>query len=210
MTAPWLEIESLCFGYSAELLFDRLSWSSPDKGFVVCTGPSGVGKSTLGLLLCGHLLPRSGRILLDGNPVRGPSRAAIYVAQDDDLFPWLTTENQAQYFADQKGSLRDWGPLLARLGLSEARNLYPHQMSGGMRKRLALLRATLLRPSLLLLDETFASLDRELRECVLADFVPLWQEQGIGALLITHDLSPRMRELSERELRLDRVARPGN
>lgn len=202
--AEWLRIRDLAFSYRGRPVLAGLSASFPERGIVVCSGPSGVGKSTLGLLLTGHLAPARGEILVDEVPISGPSRRAIAVSQDDDLFPWLRMRDQLDFFAPLPGTLTQWKPLALRLGLEGAEELYPKEMSGGMRKRLALLRATLLRPSLLVLDETLGSVEPELRERILADFDGIWRELGIGVLLITHDLPPGIRSRCIGELRLAR------
>lgn len=198
--ADWLEIHNLEFSYRGEPVIRGLGCRFPERGIVICSGPSGVGKSTLGLLLTGHLIPSRGKVLLDGNPITGPSRRAIMVSQDDDLFPWMKMGVQLDFCAAFPGTLTAWRPLAARLGLEGSEGLYPKEMSGGMRKRLGLLRATLLRPRLLVLDETLGSVEPELRERILGDFEGLWRELEIGVLLISHDQSASMLARAHGEL----------
>lgn len=203
--ADWLVIEGLAFSYRDRPVLDDVSLRFAQQGVVLCTGPSGCGKSTLGLLLSGHLAADRGQVLLDGERVSAPSRRAVAVSQDDDLFPWMRMRAQLDFFASFPGTLKEWRPLAARLGLESAHELFPKEMSGGMRKRLALLRATLLRPRLLVLDETLGSVEPDLRERILTEFDGLWRELGVGVVLITHDVSPGMRERSIGEIRLRKL-----
>ena len=150
--ADWLRIRNLGFSYGEKKIIDRFSFTAPVPGIVTCSGPSGCGKSTLGLLLSGHLTAQSGEIFLDENAVRRPSRRCIAVSQDDDLFPWMKMRDQLKFCASFPNTVADWGNLAKSLGMEAFEDLYPGEMSGGMRKRLALLRATVLMPRLLVLE----------------------------------------------------------
>lgn len=191
MSHAWVELENVTFGYPDRTLFQNLSLKWQERGLVQLRGPSGAGKSTLALLLCGHVKPQAGSVRVAGEPMLRPCRRAILAAQEDDLFPWLTMKGQLDFCSSQPGAIQDWAPLAAKVELAGALSLYPSQMSGGMRKRLSLLRATILSPALLVLDETLASLEPPLREQILREFIPIWRERGVGVLLISHDEQAR-------------------
>lgn len=198
----WLKIEALDFSFGAKVVFSKAEISLPERGIYLCAGASGAGKSTLGLLLSGHLKGQRGKIFLEGQEIEQPNRQTIYVSQEDDLFPWLKVGAQADFFSQFPGALKNYQPLLEKLRLQPALNLYPMELSGGMRKRLALLRTVILQPKLLILDEVFSSIDIELRESILQDFQSIWKMQKIGVILITHDISESMQRMANGRLEL--------
>lgn len=199
----WLELNSVTFSYAGKFVFKNANICLKNPGLYICTGPSGVGKTTLALLVSGHLNPGGGEILLDGAPVNGPTRNSILVSQEDDLFPWLKTKDQLSFFSALKGTIKDYEKLIDQLQLRNALELYPYQLSGGMKKRVALLRAVILKPKLLILDETLSSIDTELRESILKDFVKIWKVFNIGVLLITHDPAPGIKKHVAGQIRND-------
>ena len=115
--ADWLEVRDLSFTFRSRPVLAGFGCHFPAPGIVICGGPSGVGKSTLGLLLTGHLVPERGEVLVDGAAVRGPSRRTVMVSQDDDLFPWMKMAAQLDFVAAFPGAHQNWQPLSARLGL---------------------------------------------------------------------------------------------
>jgi len=161
---------------------------------LVLLGPSGCGKSTLLRLVAGIESPDGGQILLDGQPVSGPSCERTLVFQDGLLFPWLTaTENVAfglrAMGIDEEERRRRAEEELVRLGLEGFGGLYPHQLSLGMRQRVAIARALVLDPDLLLLDEPFAALDAARRRQLQDDLLTVWRGRSLTTLFVTHSLS---------------------
>ncbi|MCW8086293.1 ABC transporter ATP-binding protein [Sabulicella glaciei] len=173
------------------------------KGEILCLlGPSGDGKTTLLRLVAGLESLQHGRIELDGRPLAEKGRAVPpegrnvgLVFQDYALFPHLTVgENVAFGLKRVPRGDRGWrvAEALARVGLEAYAESWPHQLSGGQQQRVALARALAPRPSVLLLDEAFASLDARLREQVRDDTLHVLQQAGIPALIVTHDAEEAM------------------
>lgn len=161
--------------------------------FVSVVGPTGCGKSTLLNVGAGLLVPTSGSVQVFENPLCGINRRAGYMFQGDALLPWRSAlENVilGLEFAGipmRQGRMlgREW---LARVGLTGFEDRYPHQMSGGMRKR-AMLAQTLIRdPDIILMDEPFSSLDIQTRQLMENEVLDLWMAKRKAVLFITHDL----------------------
>jgi ABC-type nitrate/sulfonate/bicarbonate transport system ATPase subunit len=183
-------------------LFERFSLSIEKGECVGLTGPSGRGKSTLAHLLAGHLRPSSGRIFLNGDDITGrPNRRVLVVPQENDLFPWMKVERQIG-FAIPKFDRSRVEELIKLTRLENRGGAYPHELSGGMKKRLSLARALAADPAFLIFDETFSALDFELRRELFADLKGIWRKTGATILVISHD--PRdLSEVVEREVRLE-------
>ena len=174
---------------------------SVDQGrTTVLIGPSGCGKSTLLRLLLGLLTPDAGQILFDGEPVT-PATAGVvrrrtgYVVQDGGLFPHMTARGNVTLMARQL----KWPKTRVRTRLEELLALtrfpadgldrYPLQLSGGQRQRVALMRALMLDPDVLLLDEPLAALDPMIRYDLQTDLRAIFRELGKTTVLVTHDLA---------------------
>ena len=176
--------------------------------FVALLGPSGCGKSTVLSLAAGLLSPDSGSVLFHGKPVTAPPPHLGYMLQKDHLFPWLTVRENAALGLSVKGrpSEKQFSRidgLLSACGLSDFAESYPHQLSGGMRQRCALIRTLAVEPDLLLLDEPFSALDAQTR-IKLADEVKYRiAEQKCATLLVTHDISEAI-SMADRVLVLSR------
>jgi NitT/TauT family transport system ATP-binding protein len=161
--------------------------------FVVIVGPSGCGKSTLLDLLGGLSEPDSGRILLDGQPVRGPGRDRGIVFQQYALLPWRTALGNVEFGleaigvprADRARRARDF---LDLVGLAEFADRHPHELSGGMKQRVAIARSLAYDPDVLLMDEPFAALDAQTRESLQDELLRIWQRTGKTVLFITHSI----------------------
>jgi ABC-type nitrate/sulfonate/bicarbonate transport system ATPase subunit len=189
----WLSIEKLSYAYSqGASVIENLSYTGASRGVYLCHGRSGVGKTTLALLLAGHLAPTTGRIALADRTIVGPSRRVFLVSQEDDLFPWLRVREQVEFF--QAFSQEKVISVEEALSWVELQDLekFPGELSGGMRKRLSLLRATLLQPELLILDETLSSVEIHLRAKILNRLYPIWQRSNTGVLIISHDPLPEL------------------
>ncbi len=177
--------------------------------FVSLIGPSGCGKSTLFNIISGLLLPDEGQVLINGEPANGKTGLVSYMPQKDLLLPWRTTLDNViipleirkmdKNRARQKA--RDLFPLF---GLEGFESSYPHQLSGGMRQRAALLRTYLNKSEIMLLDEPFASLDAITKSKLHGWLQEIWARFRPSILFITHDideaifLADRIYVLSER------------
>ena len=164
--------------------------------FVSVVGPTGCGKSTLLNVAAGLLEPSSGTVEVFGERLMaadGVNRRAGYMFQADALMPWRTgignvvagLEFRGVPSAQAVAQGEEW---LRRVGLAGFGDRYPHQMSGGMRKRLALAQTLILSPDILLMDEPFSALDVQTRQLMENELLALWAEDRKSVLFITHDL----------------------
>jgi NitT/TauT family transport system ATP-binding protein len=170
--------------------------------FVSVVGPTGCGKSTLLNVAAGLLRPSEGSIHVFGAPLSGLNRQSAYLFQADALMPWCSAiDNIAAGLLfrgarkpDALAQARLW---LGRVGLSAHGERYPHQMSGGMRKRVALAQALVLDPPILLMDEPFSALDVQTRQLMEDELLRLWSAARKSVLFVTHDLEEAI-SLSDR------------
>jgi NitT/TauT family transport system ATP-binding protein len=180
--------------------------SVDDGEFVSVVGPTGCGKSTLLNIAAGLLLPSSGRVHVLGEPLAGLNRRAGYMFQAESLMPWRSALGNVQAgleFAgiergDAEHRARAW---LARVGLAGFDHRYPHELSGGMRKRVALAQILILDPPLLLMDEPFSALDVQTRQLMENELLELWSADRKSVLFIKHDLEEAI-ALSDRVIML--------
>ena len=170
--------------------------------FVSVVGPTGCGKSTLLNVAAGLLAPSMGSAHVFGKPLRGLNREAGYLFQAEALMPWRTAVENVSAGLEFRGLDRrastsqalDW---LARVGLAGFEDRYPHQLSGGMRKRVALAQTLILDPELILMDEPFSALDIQTRQLMENELLELWSANRKSVLFITHDLEEAI-SLSDR------------
>jgi len=161
--------------------------------FVSVVGPTGCGKSTLLNVAAGLLIPSSGEVRVFGQPLKGINRRAGYMFQSDALMPWRSALDNVmvglQYRgvgdAEARAQALAW---LERVGLREFADRYPHQLSGGMRKRAALAQTLALDPDIILMDEPFSALDVQTRQLMENEVLQLWAAKKKAVLFITHDL----------------------
>jgi NitT/TauT family transport system ATP-binding protein len=163
------------------------------REFVTVIGPTGCGKSTLLHLGAGLLCQDAGELQSFGRPLRGLNRRAGYMFQAESLMPWRTALDNVLAGLQFRGLPRAEceqraHALLQRVGLGEFAHHHPHQLSGGMRKRVALAQTLVLEPDLLLMDEPFSALDAQTRELMQNQLLALRRDQPCAALLVTHDL----------------------
>jgi len=161
--------------------------------FVAIVGPSGCGKSTLLDILAGLSQPTSGEVWLDGQPVSGASLDRGVVFQQYALFPWLTSLDNVAFPLEAKGVPKSERYAIARrhlalVGLNGFEERYPHQLSGGMKQRVALARSLAHDPSVLLMDEPFAALDAQTREMLQTELLRLWEQTRKTIVFITHGI----------------------
>jgi NitT/TauT family transport system ATP-binding protein len=161
--------------------------------FVSVVGPTGCGKSTLLNVAAGLLAPSSGHVDVFGKHLHGINRHAGYMFQVDALMPWRSTLANVTAGLEFRGTervaaqeqAREW---LTRVGLAGFEDRYPHQLSGGMRKRAALAQMLILDPQILLMDEPFSALDIQTRQLMENELLELWSANRKSVLFITHDL----------------------
>jgi ABC-type nitrate/sulfonate/bicarbonate transport system ATPase subunit len=161
--------------------------------FLCLLGPSGCGKSTLLNLLAGFSAPDAGELSVDGEPVRGPGPERGVLFQTPMLFPWLSTLDNVLYgprARHERGDdvRRRALELLDTVGLAEAKDAYPHELSGGMRHRAAFARVLVNRPRLLLMDEPFGALDAITRAAMQRFLLHLWERDRMTVVFVTHDV----------------------
>ncbi|MGY6242848.1 ABC transporter ATP-binding protein [Burkholderia ambifaria] len=173
-------------------VLDDVTLSVAAGEFVALLGPSGCGKSTLLRLVAGLDAARQGTIAQDGAPIERPDPSRIVVFQDPTLYPWRRVRANVALGLEARGVARTAqhrvDDALARVGLQEFSNVFPHQLSGGMAQRVALARALVNDPRLLILDEPLGKLDSLTRLTMQAELTALWQRDGFSALLVTHDV----------------------
>ena len=161
--------------------------------FVSVVGPTGCGKSTLLNVGAGLLSPSSGSVRVFGEELNGVNRRAGYMFQAEALMPWRSALQNViaglQYRGMEDGAARQLGEeWLARVGLQGFGDRYPHQLSGGMRKRVALAQTLILDPDIILMDEPFSALDIQTRQLMENEVLALWGAKKKAVLFITHDL----------------------
>src|ERR1700734_147637 len=179
--------------------------------FVCIVGPSGCGKSTLLHLVAGLDRPTSGEITVDGSPVKGPGTDRILLFQELGLFPWLTVRQNVEFGLKMAGVSKtdrmDQARVFLRMvHLSHFEDHYIHQLSGGMKQRVALARSLAIRPKILLMDEPFAALDAQTRDMLHDELERIWKETAPTIVFVTHNVREAVR-LGDRVLLMS--FRPG-
>jgi NitT/TauT family transport system ATP-binding protein len=163
--------------------------------FVSVVGPSGAGKTTLLNCISGLMAPTSGRVLLEGEAIQGPSRKIAIVFQDysRSLFPWMSAEKNVALPLTSRGLssaqiAERVESALASVGLGGQGAKYPWEMSGGMQQRVAIARALALEPHVLIMDEPMASVDAQTRSDLEDLVLRIWAERKVTVILVTHDI----------------------
>ncbi len=198
-TTPWaveLDGATVAFRVADERVFtavEEARLSVAQGEFVALVGPTGCGKSTLLNIAAGLLKPAAGAVRILGRPLAGLNRDAGYLFQADALFPWKTaTENVAIGLeiagAPHREARERASAWLASVGLGAFGNRYPHMMSGGQRKRVALAQVLIRNPKILLMDEPFGPLDAQTRQIMGNLLLDLWTADRKAVLFVTHDL----------------------
>jgi NitT/TauT family transport system ATP-binding protein len=186
------KIYSASDGHSVQAI-DKLTLDIEAGEFVSIVGPSGCGKSTFLHIVAGFEQASSGDIRLSGQKIikPGPDRGMLF--QDLSLFPWLTALENVCWPLEMKGVPKDKRlqharSILETVGLRRFGHLYPAQLSGGMRQRVALARLMALDPRMLLMDEPFGALDAQTRELLQEELQSIWRRDRKTALFVTHDI----------------------
>src|SRR5579875_964073 len=208
--SPMLAIRDLSYSFEAgKPIFQQVAIDMQPGEFVSVIGPSGSGKSTLFKLITGLLEPDQGEILIYGQKMETRLGLVGYMPQKDLLLPWKTVldnvllplEVKKENKQEKMSEIRKW---LSRFGLAEFERAYPHELSGGMRQRVAFLRTIMTGRELLLLDEPFGALDSMTKRNMQSWLLGLWEELQKTVLFITHDLEEALL-LSDRIYLLERT-----
>ncbi len=195
--AEALSVLNIVKRYGDHLVLPGVSLSVGAGDILCLLGPSGCGKSTLAKIAASLLEPDEGTVRVNGMAVTAPDANRFMIFQEQDqIFPWKTALGNV-VFPLRLGGVPDWRArgieTLREVGLEAAAGKYPHQLSGGMRQRVALARAFAMRPSVLIMDEPFASVDASLR-CDLQDLpVRLVAEHRQAVLFVTHEIDESIR-----------------
>lgn len=205
---PLLELQGLGLCYESSRagevnwILKDLELSVREGEFVTIMGSSGAGKSTLLNVVAQTVQPSAGQVVFRGlpiggadiTPVPGCNRQIGYVTQDDNLLPWRTVWDNLMFPLSLAGrpsaaEMDRARRLLEQVGLTKWAKMYPHQLSGGMRKRAALARTLVYNPPVVLMDEPFGALDAETRAQLQADLLSLWEAERKTILFVTHDIN---------------------
>lgn len=175
-----------------------------DGEFVAVLGPTGCGKSTLLNIAAGLMPPSSGESLIFGQRLQGLNIQAGYLFQQDALMPWKTARDNVAIGLEVRGTSRREAlalaeGFLAKVGLASFGDRYPHQLSGGQKKRVALAQVLVREPKILLMDEPFGPLDAQTRLIMSELLLDLWQADRKAVMFVTHDLDEAI-ALSDRVL----------
>jgi len=174
-------------------VLDHISFDVRDKEFVCILGSSGCGKTTLLRLIAGLDSATSGTILLDGEAIQGPNPKVGMVFQEYSLFPWRTVIDNISFGPEMLGiskeeRYRSAEHYLELVNLSQFRDSYPSELSGGMRQRVAVARALAVEPVLLLMDEPFGALDAQTRNMLQKELLDIWEATKKTVIFITHSV----------------------
>ncbi|WP_429817822.1 ABC transporter ATP-binding protein [Ensifer sp. B1-9] len=190
---PMVSIDAVTMSFGAYVAVQDVNLSVADGEFLAIVGPTGCGKSTILNAIAGLLKPSSGNVAIDGQPVRGVQNDIGYLFQQDALLPWKTALENVELgpmfkgtgAAERREQSLKW---LAKVGLKGFEHRYPHQLSGGQRKRVQMAQALITGPKVILMDEPFSALDIHTRHLMQNELLRLWQEERRAVVMITHDL----------------------
>ena len=197
MTEPALHAEGIRKDYTRDgktlPILDVERFSAREGEFITVIGPSGCGKSTFLHILGGFIKADAGNIRVYGTPVSAPGPDRGMMFQEFALFPWKSVAGNIAWGLEAQGFARDViqervEKHLAMVGLTEFRNHYPAELSGGMKQRVALARVLAFDPKVLLMDEPFGALDAQTREVMQEEVTRLWERTRKTIIFVTHDI----------------------
>lgn len=205
-----LELQNVSFSYRDKQILHDLNLFIKNGEFVTILGPSGSGKSTIFQLIGGLEAPHSGSIILEGNDITGNRGHISYMPQTPSLLPWRTIIQNVVLGQELKAK-KDYETameMLRKAGLLEYRNAFPHELSGGMKQRVAFLRALLSPQPIICLDEPFSALDELTRQEMQLWLLSIWDQYKKTIIFVTHNieealfLSDRILVLSDKPARI--------
>jgi len=175
------------------VVLEDLSLTVQDKEFVCILGSSGCGKTTLLRMIAGLDLAESGSVVLDGEEIKGPNPKVGMVFQEYSLFPWRTVIDNIAFGLEMRGMPKEERHRVAEeylelVNLSQFRDSFPSELSGGMRQRVAVARALALDPVVLLMDEPFGALDAQTRNKLQIELLEIWEKTKKTVVFITHSV----------------------
>lgn len=191
LPSPKISLRDVTKRHGTSVALDRITLDIPASTFFVVVGPSGCGKTTLLRMLAGLDAPSEGEIRIGDPAPAHPQNAMVF--QGDSLFPWMTVWDNAAYglnmrHATPSAIIDVVGHYLNKTGMFGARDLYPHQLSGGMRQRVSIARAFANDPDILLMDEPFSALDEQNKTLLHEELLRIWEETRKTVVFITHSV----------------------
>jgi NitT/TauT family transport system ATP-binding protein len=190
---PAVELRDVAVRFGDYTAVASVDLKVADGEFVAVVGPTGCGKSTILNIVTGLLKPAAGEVVVFGEPLKGLNGQSGYMLQQEAILPWKTAEDnvglglvfQGRGTAEARERAQEW---LARVGLKGFEKRYPHEMSGGQRKRVAMAQTLIMEPRVVLMDEPFSALDVHTRRLMHRILLDLWQADRRSLIFITHDL----------------------
>lgn len=188
-----VSIDAVTMSFGNFVAVENVNLTVADGEFLAIVGPTGCGKSTILNAIAGLLRPSHGNVSIDGKAVTGVHNDIGYLFQQDALLPWKTALENVELgpmfkgvsASERRKSALNW---LAKVGLKGFEQRYPHQLSGGQRKRVQMAQALITGPKVILMDEPFSALDIHTRHLMQNELLRLWQEERRAVVMITHDL----------------------
>jgi NitT/TauT family transport system ATP-binding protein len=222
VSAPKITIRDLSVEYVSEerrerhIAIEGLSLDILENEFLCVAGPSGCGKSTLIAAIAGFLKPRAGSLLMDGQPIGAPGADRGVVFQEYALLPWRNVVENVALGLKLRGMPKAERHRIAQrfltiTNLTEAAEKYPHELSGGMKQRVAVARTLANTPQVMLMDEPFAAVDAQTRMTLQEELIRIWEQSKVTVLFVTHSveeavfLGDRVAVLSPRPARLKEI-----
>jgi NitT/TauT family transport system ATP-binding protein len=188
-----VSIENVTMAFGSFVAVENVNLTVGDGEFLSIVGPTGCGKSTILNAIAGLLKPAKGAVSIDGTAVTDVQNTIGYLFQQDALLPWKTAYQNVELglmfrgvpVEERRTKVMAW---LEKVGLKGFENRFPHQLSGGQRKRVQMAQALITEPKVILMDEPFSALDIHTRHLMQNELLRLWQEDRRAVVMITHDL----------------------
>ena len=178
-------------GLKATPALENISFETTEGEFLCIVGPSGCGKTTLLKIIAGLLEPTCGEVIYSGNNTAGPRNSMVF--QEHGVFPWMNVIDNVAFGLEMRGVSRKERyerslDFLKRVGLAQYATRNPHELSVGMRQRIAIARAFVNNPEILLMDEPFGSLDAQTRLILQDELLKIWSDNKKNVIFVTHDI----------------------